>query len=418
MRLFTSARLCVAVCSLCFASAAFAQSTSPYTDPHDHFTLQVQPGRFAKPFDGIGTSGVTIAHAAANFTLAQGRTHSLRVATAFRLTPSPANPGDPKPDPNAQPEPASDAWTKHTDPAGFVVDLPASWTVGKDPATGRIILRGTRREQVVIWPLFLQQVQLDARGVRALLHQLAHNVDAQLPWGAVQPMQNVERVIASSGQRSGAAMLSWAKGPSGTSVYLYCVEAPTDVYRTSTDAFVGILKSFHIVQDPSLKNLSGPRPGAGALSFVNWNDPYEGAFSVAVPEGWRVIGGTYRLSATDVRYAIAMGSPDGQVRTRIGDSSIGLFIPRRRCSPWPGFAKVAITVWATAPGLRSAAISRGRSLRAFMPRISWRASAVGCRCSPTMFARIWLPASLNPPGMKAWAAGLISPPAMCLSPAI
>lgn len=223
----------------------------------------------------------------------------------------------------------SGSWITHSDPAGFVVDLPRAWTVAKDPATGRIVIGGTRGEQAVIWPLFLQQVELDARHAAVLLPQLAHKVDSQMPWGRVQSVQRVARAFASGAQRSGAALLSWANGPSGASVYLYCLEAPTDVYRSSTDSFAGILSSFHIIQDPSLKNLpeSANGSGAGPLSFVNWNDPREGAFSVAVPQGWRVIGGTYRLSATDVRYALAMGSPDGQVRATIGDSNIGLFIP-------------------------------------------------------------------------------------------
>jgi hypothetical protein len=224
---------------------------------------------------------------------------------------------------------ASDFWITHTDPAGFVVDLPRAWTIAKDPATGRIVLRGTRGEQAVIWPLLLQHVELDGGRAAVLLPQLAQRVDAQMPWGRVQSLQRVARTFASGGQRSGAALLSWANTASGASAYFYCVEAPTDVYRSSTDSFVGILNSFHIIQDPSLKNLpeSANGSGAGALSFVNWNDPREGAFSVAVPQGWRVIGGTYRLSATDVRYALAMGAPDGQVRATIGDSSIGIFIP-------------------------------------------------------------------------------------------
>ena len=34
---------------------------------------------------------------------------------------------------------AQSSWTTHNDPAGFAVDLPATWTVAKDPASGRII---------------------------------------------------------------------------------------------------------------------------------------------------------------------------------------------------------------------------------------------------------------------------------------
>ena len=223
----------------------------------------------------------------------------------------------------------ADAWATHNDPAGFVVDVPPAWTAAKDPATGRIVLRGARGEQAVIWPLLLQHVQLDADRAGALLPQLAGKVDPQMPWSRGQSVNGAVRAFASGGQRSGAALLSWANSANGASAYFYCLEAPTDVYRNSADSFVRILNSFHVVQDPSLKNLSqgGIASGAAALSFVNWTDPREGAFSVGVPQGWRVIGGAYRLSATDVRYAIDMGSPDGQLRVTIGDASIGLFIP-------------------------------------------------------------------------------------------
>lgn len=223
----------------------------------------------------------------------------------------------------------ADVWTTHNDPTGFVVDVPPAWTVAKDPATGRIVLRGARGEQAVIWPLFLQRAELDAGRATALLPQLARKVDAQMSWGRVQSTPGAVRVFASSGQRSGAALLSWANAANGATAYFYCLEALNDIYRNSTDTFVRILNSFHVVPDPSLKNGSQPGHASGtlALSFVNWIDPHEGAFSLGVPQGWRVIGGTYRLSATDVRYAIAMGSPDGQLQVTIGDSSIGVFIP-------------------------------------------------------------------------------------------
>jgi hypothetical protein len=119
--------------------------------------------------------------------------------------------------------------------------------------------------------------------------------------------------------------LSWANGTSGATAYLSYVGAPTDSYRGTTDTFVRILESFHIVQDPSFLNAPAQGASGGNLSFVSWNDPHEGAFTVSVPLGWKVIGGAYRLSATDVRYAITMASPDGQVRAIVGDSNIGMF---------------------------------------------------------------------------------------------
>jgi hypothetical protein len=65
--------------------------------------------------------------------------------------------------------------------------------------------------------------------------------------------------------------------------------------------------------------------GSGTLNFTTWSDPHEGAFHVSVPQGWHVVGGTYRLSAEDVRYGVVMDSPDGQVRASIGDAMVGAF---------------------------------------------------------------------------------------------
>ena len=180
----------------------------------------------------------------------------------------------------------------------------------------------------MIWPMYLERQQLDARGAAALLQQLARSLNGQMRWAAPEASANVLRVVAKTSQRNATAMLSWAVGPGGTSVYLYCVEAPPDVYRTSADAFVHILRSFHIVQDPSMRD-GGAAFGAGAtaINFVSWRDPHEGAFSVGVPQRWQVIGGAYRLSATDVRYALHMASPDNQVHVAVGDANIPLYTP-------------------------------------------------------------------------------------------
>jgi hypothetical protein len=62
-----------------------------------------------------------------------------------------------------------------------------------------------------------------------------------------------------------------------------------------------------------------------AISYLRWTDPHEGAFSMAVPQGWHVIGGAYRLSATDIRNGVTMMSPDGQIRIFVGDSNLGIF---------------------------------------------------------------------------------------------
>jgi hypothetical protein len=187
------------------------------------------------------------------------------------------------------------------------------------------MLRGTRGEEILIWPLHLQQPKLDAQGATAMVQELARKFDVLMPWSAVQAAPNAARAMGLGAERSGTAVLSWANGPSAASVCFYAVEAPAEVYRDSTDSFVAILKSFHVVQNFSIEIAPGAATGTGELKFVNWSDPREGAFGVSVPQGWHVLGGAYHLSAVDARHSVVMTSPNGQVRASMGDSLVGAF---------------------------------------------------------------------------------------------
>jgi hypothetical protein len=226
-----------------------------------------------------------------------------------------------------QPEPLPKSWTMHVDPSGFEVSLPDAWTIDKVSSSGQIVLHGARGEEILIWPLHLRQPELEAQGGAAMVQELARKFDALMPWSAVQTTPNVARVMGLGAERSATAVLSWTNGPSAASVYFYGIRAPREIYRDSTDSFVAILKSFHVVQYSSIKDAPGNANGSGAgePNFVNWNDPHEGAFRVSVPEGWQVIGGAYRLSTEDARYSVVMASPDGRVRASMGDSMVGAF---------------------------------------------------------------------------------------------
>jgi hypothetical protein len=226
-----------------------------------------------------------------------------------------------------QPEPLPKSWTTHNDPAGFAVNLPEAWTVDKVSPNGQVVLRGTRGEEIVIWPLRLQQSGLNAQGAATMVQELARKFDALMPWSDAQTIPNASRVMGLGAERSATAVLSWANGPGAASVCFYAIEAPAEVYHDSTDSFAAILKSFHVVQISSGANVPGAANGSDPreLNFVNWIDPHEKAFSVSVPQDWHVVGGGYRLSPVDERYSLVMASSDGLVRASMGDSMVGAF---------------------------------------------------------------------------------------------
>jgi len=226
----------------------------------------------------------------------------------------------------AQVRPAG--WTTHNDARGFAVDMPPGWSFSSDVRAGRILVQGPRGEQIVVWPASMQQ-KLDARGAAALVLQLARQVDGQMPWGTASAASGAVRTIAKSPQRSGVAVMRWSNEPNGSSIALYCVEAPTSSYPAEQDTFAAILRSFRVVSDaPAPATVANSRTAAasGPITYVTWTDPYEGAYSLSVPQGWKVVGGAHRLAATDVRSGVTLASPDGQIRVILGDTRLGTFI--------------------------------------------------------------------------------------------
>jgi hypothetical protein len=219
-------------------------------------------------------------------------------------------------------------WTTHRDPAGFSVNVPAGWTVVTDQKQGQVTVNGVRGERVVVWPGFIEQRQLDAAGANALVLQLARKLDDRLPWATASPAGNMVRVVARGEQRNGATFMTWSNVSGGASVCVFSVEAPTALYRSSSDTFEGILRSFHVARDASAKGVAAV--GTLPLNFVTFTDPREHAFTMAVPRGWQVVGGAYRLTPTDIRNAVTMISPDGGLRVFFGDAHIGAFTEPNR----------------------------------------------------------------------------------------
>ncbi|MGO8792569.1 MAG: hypothetical protein ACLQVL_34995 [Terriglobia bacterium] len=67
---------------------------------------------------------------------------------------------------------------------------------------------------------------------------------------------------------------------------------------------------------------------AAAESDVAWTpfrDPAEHAFTMDVPQGWKIVGGAYRFGRLDPRVMVEMESPDGQTDLRFSDANVPPF---------------------------------------------------------------------------------------------
>jgi hypothetical protein len=68
--------------------------------------------------------------------------------------------------------------------------------------------------------------------------------------------------------------------------------------------------------------LGGAQNAKATLASSQFEDPHEHAFSVAVPQGWTVRGGLFRLGYSDERGMVDVLSPDGTIAIRLGDVAI------------------------------------------------------------------------------------------------
>jgi hypothetical protein len=58
------------------------------------------------------------------------------------------------------------------------------------------------------------------------------------------------------------------------------------------------------------------------MGWTSFLDPFEQAFSVEIPQGWKVHGGLFRMGFSDERPMVDLISPDGRINVRLGDVSI------------------------------------------------------------------------------------------------
>ena len=78
-----------------------------------------------------------------------------------------------------------------------------------------------------------------------------------------------------------------------------------------------------------------PSRTQAVIMFTAWRDPREGAFTMNVPQGWQVTGGTIRNSAIDPRPVVRATSPDHRIQVFYGDANL---IPREVPNRMTAFA--------------------------------------------------------------------------------
>jgi hypothetical protein len=225
------------------------------------------------------------------------------------------------------------------------MDTPEGWRVTAPDAgqAGRVRASGPAGEQVVVWPLSLPGTDLSPGAANQLVARLARVIEPGVAWAAVQSaVPGYVRVASRGGAREGVTVMAWQKAAGGTAACVYSLMAARGAYDTAAGVFEKMVSSFRLEKAPDPAPRAAEHP-AGVSRFVTWSDQREGAFSTSVPEGWTIVGGAYRFSATDVRQAVTAVSPDGAVRVSVGDANQGAFTVPTQMHAMVGLREGAMT---------------------------------------------------------------------------
>ena len=220
-------------------------------------------------------------------------------------------------------------------PLGFSLQMPAGWhVVASDLRTidivspdggSAVLIRG----RVVAGDLMSWVTQrylrgeswvsrwqvLSAREVQAGVAQAAFRID--VPQG-------------------GSRQLALLAVGGGVATVL-AVVAPTERYAQELPTLAAILGSFRFEAAAGRDAPSGRRGAAAQLAFRSWADPHENSFSVELPQGWQVEGGTFRPDTTGTRTGLTATAQGGRHVLWIGDVNL----PRLFVQPGPSMASLS-----------------------------------------------------------------------------
>jgi hypothetical protein len=215
---------------------------------------------------------------------------------------------------------APGAWPKFRD-GSVEVSHPPGWRAQRDPDTGRLLVMGPRGERLIVWPFWVDGA-LDPSTAANVLARMAGRQSPQTAWGRIQPAGRTGmRVDGRNGADSVVSVLTWTPTPRGAAAQFVLASAASNLRRESETAFAAILAS---VRFTGAQNAGGG-PAVPRVAFVRFQEPNESAFSLEVPQGWRVNGGLVRKAPVDIRSQVVASSPDNQVHLRLGDADLPAF---------------------------------------------------------------------------------------------
>jgi hypothetical protein len=210
-------------------------------------------------------------------------------------------------------------------PEGYSLKQPAGW-MGKVVEKAYILVSSPEAAKepafLLVYPFFLET----ATPAGLWLDQNLANLGEFFPAAAIEKRQQLrampdEWAVKFNFNKGGTAYMGLALcSIFEQSGILYVVAARSDSFEKNRNSLLAMLKSFRFGEPES-----GRGPAAPQFQYVRFTDPSEQAFSLDVPQGWQVQGGTNRRAATDLVHSFQAISPDQRIVIQYNDPSIPAF---------------------------------------------------------------------------------------------
>jgi len=207
---------------------------------------------------------------------------------------------------------------------GFQVSTPRGWSA-EGAKDGHTLIHNADRSVFAL----VQPFRLGEGAAGETIAPLINHMSSLFPNSQVsapkqvstEPDEAIARVSFDSGKEQ-ANVLSVLSNGRGM---LYAIAAPSGEFHTERNTLIQILRSFKYEASGTAAGGGNGHTGAGSVSFEQWTEPHESAFTTEVPQGWHVIGGSYRFAPVDVRTQVSVVSPDGSIVVQNGAAKLTTF---------------------------------------------------------------------------------------------
>jgi hypothetical protein len=226
-----------------------------------------------------------------------------------------------------------------TYPEGFSLDHPGDWSARVlDKGLILVSAEDVRKDPsfIAVYPFILKS----AANSRTWLEQnletlgdfLARPVLGKIRQLRPLPDETAVRIkFTREGVPCEGTALCSIDGKSGV---LYVMAAREGEFDVRKPRLLASLRSFRFGVP---ENSTAAVPAKPKIPYVSWQDPVEQAFTLEVPAGWQVAGGTKRRAAVDIVHVLQAVSPDQRSQIIFNDGNIPAFVLPNQMLEWTGF---------------------------------------------------------------------------------